>query len=72
MSGRVLMPVLASVAWLAIGVWGAVNLAQQDWFIGGVMLGCALVGLWSLGLRVLRDRRAHQRGVGPPADGASR
>lgn len=64
---RTLMSILAGIAWLVIGVWGAINLAQEDWFIGGVMLGCALVGLWSLAVRLLRDRHARDRGAGRPA-----
>jgi hypothetical protein len=63
-----LTSILAAVAWVLIGVWGAVNLAQGDWFIGGVMLGCAVVGLWSLAVRALREPHARSRGTGPPAD----
>jgi hypothetical protein len=65
--GRVLTSVLAAVAWVLVGIWGVVNLAQEDWFIGGVMLGCAFVGLWSLAVRVLRDRHGHGRRPGPRA-----
>ena len=50
-SRRMLTSVLAAVAWLLIGAWGVLNLSEQDWFIGGVMLGCALIGLWSLAVR---------------------
>ena len=55
-SGRAVTTVLAAVAWVVIGGWGALNLSEGDWFIGGLMLACALVGLWSLALRVLRAR----------------
>jgi hypothetical protein len=70
-SRRVLTSVLATIAWLLIGAWGVINLAQEDWFIGGVMLGCAVVGLWSLAVRVLRDRHARHRGAGPRAGKAT-
>jgi hypothetical protein len=55
-SSRAVPKVLAVVAWVLIGGWGVINLAAGDWFIGGLMLACALVGLWSLTLRVLRHR----------------
>jgi hypothetical protein len=67
-NGRILTAVLATVAWVLIGVWGVLNLAQSDWFIGGVMLGGAVVGLGSRADRVLRDRHARGRGAGPPAN----
>ena len=40
--------VLGVVAFLLAGVWGVVNLAEGDWFIGGVLVASAIVGLWSL------------------------
>jgi hypothetical protein len=63
-----LTSVLAAVAWVLLGSWGVVNLAQGDWFVGGVMLGCAVVGLWSLATRVARERRGHGPRRQPPAD----
>jgi hypothetical protein len=67
-NGRILTLASAAVAWVLLGIWGVVNLAQEDWFIGGVMLGCAFVGLWSLATRVLRDRHGHGPRPEPPAD----
>jgi hypothetical protein len=67
-----LTSILAALAWLLIGGWGAVNPAQGDWFIGAVMLGCAVVGLCSLAVRVLRERHARSRGTGTPADTPTR
>ena len=49
--------VIIAVAWTVLGAWGVVNLSEGDWFIGTVMVACAIVGWWSLAVRVLRDRR---------------
>ena len=49
--------VIIAVAWTLLGAWGVANLSEGDWFIGTVMVACAIVGLWSLAARVLRDRR---------------
>jgi hypothetical protein len=49
--------VLGSVALLAIGVWGVINLVEGDWFIGGLFVACVLVSLPSLASTVRRMRR---------------
>ena len=43
---------LGVVAFVLVGIWGVVNLSESDWFIGGLMVVCAIVGLWSLVVRV--------------------
>ena len=52
---------LGVAVYLAVGVWGVVNLAEGDWFIGGVMVTVMLVGLPSLSVPGRSD----------PAPGAS-
>jgi hypothetical protein len=52
-----MMSLLGIAAYVAVGVWGVVNLAEGDWFVGGVMLGAALVGLPSLVVRLGPSRR---------------
>ncbi len=47
-SGAAARAVLAAIAFLIVGVWGVINLSDGDWFIGGVMLGSAVVTLWCL------------------------
>jgi hypothetical protein len=47
-----------------VGVWGVVNLSEGDWFIGGVMVGAAVVGLWSLLVRGAEGSRGHARRQG--------
>jgi hypothetical protein len=49
--------VLGAAALLAVGVWGVVNLAAGDWFIGGLFVACALFGVPSVVSRVRRLRR---------------
>ena len=60
--------VLGAIAFVLVGVWGVVNLSEEDWFVGGLMLASAVVGLWSLVARVLEERRGRPRGPSPPAD----
>ena len=55
------MSVIFAVAWGLLGAWGVVNLSQGDWFVGTVMVACAVVGLWSLAVRVVADRRRRRR-----------
>jgi hypothetical protein len=62
---------LSAVVLLFVGVWGVVNLSDGDWFIGGVMVGCAVVGLWSLVVRLLQQRRRRPPGPLPPANRAA-
>jgi hypothetical protein len=52
-----MLSLLGIAAYVAVGVWGVVNLAEGDWFVGGVMLGAALVGLPSLVVRLGPSRR---------------
>ena len=55
--------VLVRVAALVgLGVWGVVKLADGDWFIGGVLVACVLLGSQSLVTRVQRVRRSRRRG----------
>jgi hypothetical protein len=67
----VVLDVLAVVAFVLVGVWGVVNLSESDWFIGGLMVASAVVGLWSLAARVVRARRRGPRGPLPPANKAA-
>jgi uncharacterized membrane protein YdjX (TVP38/TMEM64 family) len=59
---------LGAVAFVFVGVLGAVNLSDGDWFIGGVMVACAIVGLWSLVVRLVQQRRRRPPGAFPPAN----
>ena len=70
MSRSVATAVLGVVAFVLAGVWGVVNLAEGDWFIGGVLVASAIVGLWSLVVRLLQDRR-RPPGPFPPANKAA-
>jgi len=63
--------VLAAVAFVLVGAWGVVNLSEADWFIGGVMLASAIIGLWSLVVRILQERRRRPRGPFPPTNKAA-
>ena len=63
--------VLAAVAFVLVGLWGVVNLAEGDWFIGGVMLASVVVGLWSQVVRILQERRRRPRGPLPPTNNAA-
>ena len=54
---RLVVMALAAVAYVLLGAWGVINLADGDWFIGGVMLACAVVGLPSLLARARKERR---------------
>jgi len=65
------LDVLAAVALVLVGVWGVINLSESDWFIGGVMVASAVIGLWSLAVRVLQARRRVPRGPLPPASKAT-
>jgi hypothetical protein len=47
----------AAVAFVLVGVWGAVNLSEQDWFVGALMLAAAVAGLWSIAARLLQGQR---------------
>ena len=62
---------LGAVAFVLVGVWGVVNLSQGDWFIGGVMVACAVVGLWSLVVRMIQQHRRRPPGPFPPANKAA-
>ena len=46
----------SAMAFVAVGVWGIVNLSEGDWFIGCGMLGSAVMALGSLASRMLQDR----------------
>ena len=46
---------------------GIVNALEGDWFIGGGMLACAVIGLWSRAVRLLQERR-RPRGPFPPTN----
>jgi hypothetical protein len=63
--------VLGAVGFVLVGVWGAVNLSEGDWFIGVVMLASAVIGLWSLVVRILQERRRRPRGPLPPTSKAA-
>jgi uncharacterized membrane protein YfcA len=60
--------VLGAVCFVLVGVWGVVNLSDGDWFIGVVMVASAVVGLWSLAVRVIQARRRRPRGPFPPGN----
>ena len=62
--------VLGAVGFALVGVWGAVNLSEGDLFIGAVMVASAVVGLWSVVVRALRERRRQPRGHLPPRNKA--
>ena len=62
---------LGAVAFVLVGVFGVVNLAERDWFIGGVLVASAIVSLWSLVVRVLQHRRRRPPGPVPPANKAA-
>jgi hypothetical protein len=61
---------LGAVAFVLLGIWGVVNLSQGDWFISGVVVATAVVGLWSRVVRLLQERRRRSRGSLPPANKA--
>jgi hypothetical protein len=63
---------LGAVAFVLVGVWGVVNLSEGDWFIGGVMVACAIVGLWSLVVRLFQQGRRRPPGPLPPANKPAR
>ncbi len=52
--------VLAAAALLAIGAWGIVNLLDGDWFVGGLFVACAILGVPSAVSRVRQLRRAER------------
>jgi hypothetical protein len=54
--------VLRAVLLLVLGVWGVVKLVEGDWFIGGVLLACVLLGVPSLVSTVRRIRREELTG----------
>ena len=62
--------VLGALGFVLVGGWGVVNLSEGDWFIGIAMLGSAIIGLWSLVVRVLQQRRRERRGPLPPGNRA--
>jgi hypothetical protein len=62
---------LGAVAFVLAGVLGVVHLADGDWFIGGILVASAMVGLWSLVVRVLQQRRRRPPGPFPPANKAA-
>ena len=49
--------VIIAVAWTFLGAWGVLNLTEGDWFIGTLMLVCAVAGLCSLVARAGGERR---------------
>jgi hypothetical protein len=57
--------VLGAVGFVLVGVWGVLNLSEGDWFIGVVMMASAVVGLWSLVVRVLQERRRRVASAAP-------
>ena len=63
--------VLAVVAFVLMGAWGVVNLSEGDWFIGGVLLASAVIGVWSRMVRMLQERRRRPRGPLPPTNEAA-
>ena len=69
--GSVAAGVLGVVAFVVVAAWGVVNLSEGDWFVGGVMVGSAIVGLWSLVVRLLQERRRRTRRPLPPANEAA-
>lgn len=50
-----------TIAYLALAVWGVVNLLEEDWLIGGLFLASAVVGLPALLGTVRRVRREERR-----------
>ena len=52
---------LRAVALLVLAVWGVINLADGDWVIGGLLVGCVVFGLPSLVSTVWRMRRHGDR-----------
>ena len=62
--------VLGAAGFVLVGVWGAVNLSEGDWFIGVVMVCSAVIGLWSLLVRVIQQRRRGRGGPVPPGNKA--
>ena len=62
---------LGAVAFVLVGAFGVVNLAEGDWFIGGVLVASAIVSLWSLGVRFFQHRRRRPPGPFPPANKAA-
>lgn len=64
--------VLGAAGFVLVGVWGVVNLSEGDWFIGVGMVGSAVIGLWSLLVRVLQQRRHGRGGPLPRGDKAVR
>ena len=62
--------VLGAAGFVLVGVWGVVNLSEGDWFIGVGMAGSAVVGLWSLLVRALQQRRHGRGGPLPPGNKA--
>ena len=49
--------VIIAAAWTLLGAWGVLNLTEGDWFIGTLMLVCAVAGLCSLVARARGERR---------------
>ena len=62
--------VLGALGFVLVGAWGAVNLSEGDWFIGGGRVGSASVGLRSILVRLLEARRRRARGPLPPGNKA--
>jgi hypothetical protein len=48
---------LRTMAFLVLAVWGAINLVEGDWVIGGLLVGCVVFGLPSLVSKAWRMRR---------------
>ena len=49
--------VLRAFVLVALSAWGVINLVEGDWFIGGVVLACVLLGVPSLVSTLHRPRR---------------
>ena len=62
--------VLGAAGFVLVGVWGVVNLSEGDWFIGVVMVCSAVIGVWSLLVRVIQQRRRGPGGPLPPGNKA--
>jgi hypothetical protein len=58
---------LRAVALLGLGVWGVLEIAAGDWFFGGVLVACVLLGAQSL-LSTIRRAQREERSAPPGAD----
>ena len=67
-SRATVVDVVVAVAFVLLGVWGVINLSDGDWFIGGVLVASAVIGLRSRTIRLVQARHRRQRGPFPPAN----